>query len=592
MLRNNQLLSGSRKTQPKSFLPDSLPVAVLAIDNAIESITLRPILAKLNFRIMEAKSPAAALEVALKHTARLVVASLNLSQQSGYEFWQHLRQHKSTESTSFLFITPQGTTPDKLIQHETFASDYVQRPLDLAEFERRLNGVLRSRLPERPKSFEARPKMAPPAGEPKSNPEVAATGRPSGVRNARIWQARSTPSPNDPSPAASRIDPPPAPAARTRNPFTRTGTLEAPDPVIHEKSAVSPPDEGVMSREAWQPRKQTSPAVVEGQALPGAPATEARTPAARPVSPEPAAAEPAGGADVSYKEGVVFVLASIRRVEAGQPVDLQKGMSIARSIIEGLKRGHALLLLATDRVPEFSLAQSSVNVSIIACSIARTLGMGEHRILRVALAGLLHDIGSVKLPKNLLYKSGSFTAAERDAVERVPAYSAQILANIAGFEWLPQLVAKVNERADGEMASLGPEERELRDEADAVGIAMVFEACTHKRPNREAMTGYQTLEELIKGVHQFPDRITKAMIRSFSVYPFNEFVLLNTGEIGQVIDIHTENPMRPVVRLLFTVDKEPVHVSRVVDLAQNSSVHITRAITWRDLPSAGKAARG
>ena len=208
---------------------------------------------------------------------------------------------------------------------------------------------------------------------------------------------------------------------------------------------------------------------------------------------------------------------------------------------------------------------------------------------RVHRAGMLHDIGSAKLPKNLLFKTGSFTDAERMAVERVPAHSAHILSNIPGFEWLPQMVSRVHSSGEPEGSEAN---REFAEDAQVMGISIVFEACIHKRPDREAMTGHQALEELITHKFGFSNQIIKAMIKTFSVYPFNEFVVLNTGEIGQVVDIHRENPMRPTVRVLFTADRKAYSDHRAVDLAQNSSVHIARAITWRELTSMVATAAG
>ncbi|MBI4454991.1 MAG: hypothetical protein HY644_03730 [Acidobacteria bacterium] len=296
--------------------------------------------------------------------------------------------------------------------------------------------------------------------------------------------------------------------------------------------------------------------------------------------------EPYSGntAETLYREAQGFVMASLQRAEVGEPMDVKQGLEIVRRMVDSVTKDNGLILLATNRMSEFSLPQSSVNVSIVAARIGCTLAMKEDRIARLTLAGLFHRIGSVKLPTNLLDKPDSFSSAEQALVKRVPDYSAQLVSRIPGFEWLPQIIAKIYEGGDRPSPPRSSMERDLREEADVVGISIVFDACIHRRPHREAVTGHETLEQMIHATPHFPDHIVKAMIRTLSVYPFNEFVILNTGEIGQVIDIHSQNPVRPVVKVFSTVDQKPFYKTRIVDLVQHFSIYIKRAITWRELP--------
>lgn len=203
---------------------------------------------------------------------------------------------------------------------------------------------------------------------------------------------------------------------------------------------------------------------------------------------------------------------------------------------------------------------------------------------RLCLAGMLHDIGNLKLPKKLTMKDLGFSSAERAEMLRRPAYSADLLSNYPGFEWLPSMVVQVYERDNGSGYPYGLRSKDIGEESKILGVADVFEACIHRRPQRPAMTGYRALEVITSQSDSFDERITKAMIRSFSVYPFNELVILNTGEIAKVIDINAENPLRPFVRILYSVEGYKLETARVVDLSHNSQVWITTAITPDQLP--------
>ena len=128
---------------------------------------------------------------------------------------------------------------------------------------------------------------------------------------------------------------------------------------------------------------------------------------------------------------------------------------------------------------------------------------------------------------------------------------------------------------------------EICEEAKVLGLADVLEACIHERPYRRALTGYQLFHELTSGAtRRFADRIVKAALKGFSLYPFNEYVLLNTGEIAKVIEVNPGNLLRPKVQMLYDSQGKPFPDERELDLVITPSRHITKAITYSQLPAA------
>jgi len=84
---------------------------------------------------------------------------------------------------------------------------------------------------------------------------------------------------------------------------------------------------------------------------------------------------------------------------------------------------------------------------------------------------------------------------------------------------------------------------------------------------------------------RFASRIVKALLKCFSLYPYNEYVLLNTGEIGKVIEVNESNLLRPKLKMLFDVRGEPFADQPELDLESNSSRNISKAITYHQLPA-------
>jgi len=288
-----------------------------------------------------------------------------------------------------------------------------------------------------------------------------------------------------------------------------------------------------------------------------------------------------------YEEARSYVLASIRGADAGKIPDLVRGEAVAERIVSSVETGSELLLSATDRRQEFAISSHSVNTAVFAVRIAVALGLSRWQELRIALAALLHEIGVVRLPKQLIYKTERPTLEEIKILRQRPIYAARSLKGVdSRYDWLSEVVGQVYERENGTGHPLGLTGREICEEAKVIGIADLFDACIHRRPYREALTGYQALFELTTDqARTFSDRIVKALIKSLSLFPYNEFVVLNSGEIGKVVEINLENLSRPVVEVLYDKEGAFVETGKLVDLAQNPSLYIAKALPYRSLPS-------
>ena len=506
MFRNSQLLQRSSKPKQAESRDeqDWRPVAILADPYEAESELVAPVLSKFGFRVHQVRDGAAALTLAHQQRASLVVASADMPSLSGAQLCQKVREHNGIE-TPFILISPTGMGPDQFAGHETFASDYARRPLNLEDFETRLSAVLRAHRPD--------------------------------ITSTRVALNRTKPE------AATPVVP------------------EPPPPPVLPVAEIQPEAVPVAVDVAGIEELLTDAYLVEHDL-------------------KREAAE-------IYKNAFVFMNTAITAAQSKERIALDGGLTLARAIVQSTADDRGLLMLSMDRTSSFSFRQHSVNVAIIGARIAQTLRLPEDRIVRLCLAGIVHDLGNIKLPKKLTGKSGGFTDIEQNEMLRRPVYSADLVTGYPGFEWLPQIVGQIYEREDGTGYPRRLSGKEICEEAKILGIADVLEACIHRRPQRDAMTGYRALEVITLQIQSFDERVAKAMIRSFSVYPFNELVVLNTGEIGKVIDINTENPLRPFVRIVYSVEGDKLLLPRVVDLARNSQIWITKAITPGELPDAG-----
>ena len=283
-----------------------------------------------------------------------------------------------------------------------------------------------------------------------------------------------------------------------------------------------------------------------------------------------------------YKAATAYFLESIRRIQRNTAPNIEQGEELVIRIIDSIMDNSALLLLATDRRQEFAVSAHSVNVAILSLRLAQTLNYDKENQVRLGLAALLHELGVVSLPKQLVHETGPVSPEVRQR----PAYGAKILkAFYPTYDWLFETVGQVYEREDGNGFPLGLKGEEIREEAKILGIVDVLEACIHDRPYRNALTGYQLLEELIREDTQgFSDPIVKALLKSFSLYPYNEYVILNTKELARVVEINPANSFRPLVQILYDSNGVRLEEPRETDLALSSLLFISQAISYHELP--------
>ena len=284
-----------------------------------------------------------------------------------------------------------------------------------------------------------------------------------------------------------------------------------------------------------------------------------------------------------YERATVLVLESILRAEKDQPPDVEAVKRVVQQMDDSISKDSSLMLAATDRIQDFAVSTHCVNVAILGLRIAQSLNYSEESKMKVGLAALLHEIGVVKLSRRMVHERGKVDQEVRNR----PVYSAEILERLGSeYDWLVQTVRQVYEREDGTGFPLGLKGKDIREEAKILGIVDVLEACIHERPYRRAMTGYQLFHELTSGATgRFAGRIVKALLKCFSLYPYNEYVLLNTGEIGKVVEINETNLLRPKLKMLYDSSGKPLEDGPEVDLESNPSRYIHKAITYHQLPA-------
>ena len=144
-------------------------------------------------------------------------------------------------------------------------------------------------------------------------------------------------------------------------------------------------------------------------------------------------------------------------------------------------------------------ANHSRRVAALAMFLGQQMGYKGRRLRDLYTAGLLHDIGKISVPSNILLKEGPLTPQELQIVATHPIISARILKNFKELTHLSGVVLHHHERIDGSGYPEGLEGKDIPEEARIIAVVDVFEALVGFRPYRDPLStedAFITLKEM------------------------------------------------------------------------------------------------
>jgi PAS domain S-box-containing protein len=174
--------------------------------------------------------------------------------------------------------------------------------------------------------------------------------------------------------------------------------------------------------------------------------------------------------------------------------EIQQNLHNLRKAIEGSIKLTALMVEAKDPYT----AGHQRRVSILSCAIAKEMNLSEEQIEGTKIAGLIHDLGKISIPSEILSKPGRITDIEFSLIKNHPQIGYNIL-KATEFPWpIAQIVLQHHERMDGSGYPSGLSGEKILIEARILGLADVVEAISSHRPYRPALGIDKALEEISK----------------------------------------------------------------------------------------------
>lgn len=200
----------------------------------------------------------------------------------------------------------------------------------------------------------------------------------------------------------------------------------------------------------------------------------------------------------------------------------------------------------------------SVNTTIIALLLGIALGYSEQKLIELGMGVLMHDIGKIKVPQEILNKKTPLTEQEFAEIKLHTTYGFEILRNNKDISLLSAHVAyQHQEKWDGSGYPRGLKGNAIHEYGRLAAVADVYEALTSKRVYRKALEPNEAYEYVISQADtHFEPRAIEVFKKHIAVYPSGSGVLLSNGQRGNVVKQNPSFPNRPHVRVFYENEKE------------------------------------
>lgn len=260
-------------------------------------------------------------------------------------------------------------------------------------------------------------------------------------------------------------------------------------------------------------------------------------------------------------------------VRMGRSINTSGAKAVIADMVESIIRNpDAMGVLAQLKNADEYTALHSLRVCILALTFGRHLELTREELNLLGVGALLHDVGKMKVPSEILNKHGQLTEKEYEIMKSHVPHGIEILDNSVGISDLSiQVAARHHERYGGGGYVLGLEGDSIGAFGMMGGIVDCYDAITSDRVYHKGMTSYDALSKMYHWRSTaFHPGLVEQFIQCMGVYPIGSLVELTTGAIGVVVTVNRQRRLKPRVALVLNSEKQPFDAVRVVDLMEEA----------------------
>jgi HD-GYP domain-containing protein (c-di-GMP phosphodiesterase class II) len=274
-------------------------------------------------------------------------------------------------------------------------------------------------------------------------------------------------------------------------------------------------------------------------------------------------------AQATYSKAMHHAKRIIHDVKLGRKVDFDASVETVDAIVDSAIRNPDTLLCLSklSDYDEYTYAHC-INVAAISVVFGEYLGLPRDELVRLGLAGMMHDLGKTAVPARIINKRARLTESEFSEIKRHPEYGCDILARQG--EVTDDILEAVRDHHEKFNGSGYPERRTKKTIAPfarIISLADVYDALTSDRSYKDAILPNKALA-IMYGMREqdFDPLEVQMFIKCLGIFPSGSLVKLNTGFYGVVYESNPALPLMPKIKIILDEDLHPIP-AELVDLA-------------------------
>ena len=258
-------------------------------------------------------------------------------------------------------------------------------------------------------------------------------------------------------------------------------------------------------------------------------------------------------------------------VRIGKSIDGKETKKIVTGMVVSILRNpDALVLLSNLRDhDEYSVAHS-INVCTLCLAFARYIGLSAREMTELGMGALLHDVGEIRVPANIMRKEGLLNKEESVLMQTHTTHGADILRNSTDIPASTIEIALAHhERSNGQGYPRGIHETDISYYSRIVGMIDVYDSVTSSHTYRHCISSTEALKNMYNWRNTlFDANLIENFIQCLGIYPIGSVVELGSGEVGIVISVSLEHRLQPKLMLVRNNAKKAYMPPKILSLSQ------------------------
>jgi HD-GYP domain-containing protein (c-di-GMP phosphodiesterase class II) len=273
------------------------------------------------------------------------------------------------------------------------------------------------------------------------------------------------------------------------------------------------------------------------------------------------------------KEAISTVQNIMEEVRFGEPVKTEKVEPVVEKMVDSIFRNQdALVSIGRIKKTDEYTFMHSMSVCVLMISFGKHLGFDTQQLKDIGIGGMLHDIGKMMVPQDVLNKTGSLSDEEYAQIKEHAKHSHTLLGQTPGISEISVLLASQHhERIDGSGYPYGLKGDEISIYGQAAAIADVYDAMTSQRCYQKRFEPSEVLKKLFEWSGAYNQELVQKFIRCIGIYPVGSLVQLESGLLGIILKHNEVSLLHPSVRIVYNAKKDQRLAPYDIDLSNQSN---------------------